>query len=80
MIIFKLISTRIKKNLELGCSKFYFMGQNQKYIYIYNFCFLARSRGLFEPPMLAIEPSLDIANYLQHALSHYALRAPNNFC
>ena len=38
MIIFKLISTRIKQNLELGCSKFYFMGQNKKkkiYIYIY---------------------------------------------
>ena len=47
---------------------------------MYNFCFLAKSRGLFEPPRLVIEPSLDIANYLRHALSHYALRAPNNFC
>ena len=30
MIIFKFISVGIKQNLGLGCSKFYFRGQNKK--------------------------------------------------
>ena len=30
MIIFKLISTRIKQNLDLECLKFYFTGENKK--------------------------------------------------
>ena len=59
MIIFKLISIGIKQNLE--CSKFYFRGQNKtkklKY-FTYNFWFLARSEGSFEPLRLVVEPPL----------------------
>ena len=55
MIIFKLISIGIKENLGLGCSEFYFRVQNKKINFICNFCFLARSRGSFEPSGLAIE-------------------------
>ena len=40
MIVFKFISTGIKQNLGLGCSKYYFRDMNKKKI-IYNFCFLA---------------------------------------
>ena len=32
MIIFKLISTKIKQNLGLGCLKFYFRGKKKLYI------------------------------------------------
>ena len=63
MIIFKLISIGIKQNLGLWCSKFYSRGQNKIIIiiiikFIYNFWFLAKSGGSFEPSRLAIELSL----------------------
>ena len=56
MIIFKFISAKIKQNLGLGCSKFYFRGQNKKinYIYIYIIFIFGQVRG-FEPPGLAVE-------------------------
>ena len=59
MIIFKLISIGIKQNLGLGCSKFYSRGQKKKKKkFIYNFWFLAKSGGSFEPSGLAVEPSI----------------------
>ena len=47
IIIFKFILIGIKQNLGLEFSKFYFRGLKKKIIY--NFWFLARSGGSFEP-------------------------------
>ena len=51
MIIFKFISTRLKKNLGLGGSKFILGGSNKKTkkLYIYIYIYRLGSMGSFEP-------------------------------
>ena len=49
-----------KQNLRSGCSKFYFMGQNEKkkFKILYIIFLGSKPGGSFEPPGLAIEPPL----------------------
>ena len=57
MIVFKFISTGIKQNLGLGCSKYYFRDMNKKKLYI---IFVFWPDKEIQPPRLTIKPPLNL--------------------